>query len=268
MTLQKTQLKTPSLAAISLGMLSLFSDGAVISNFDFTGTTPWAADPAGTAAKENNFAAFAANASSVDTDANSLTSTLSNIGHTGGGYASFFIRDIDGGTADASDVNDFIIFSSSTTAGVGMNLGNSDATSPTNYVSFTVAPSAGYETTFESISMFTGVNGASDQYNVEIRAWDGSTETSLGLINRTSPSGTANQPVVQDVIDFTDFTSAGTTEFRLYSYNVTGGGSNGGVRFDDIVLNGVTVFVPEPTSAVLLSCAGLGLLARRRRTQR
>lgn len=226
------------------------ANGAVISNFNFTGP-PWT-DP-----KENDFAIFAANAPSVDTDANSLTSTLTNNGHTGGGYASFYIRDSDG----------FSIFSTSDTPGVGMNLGNSNATSPTNYVAFTVAPSAGYQTTFESISMFTGINGISDQYNVEVRAWDGVTETSLGLIDRTSLPGTTNSPVVQDTIDSADFTSTGTIEIRLYSYNVTGSGANGGVRFDDIVLNGSTTAIPEPSSAILLSCAGLGLLARRRRTQ-
>lgn len=149
-----------------------------------------------------------------------------------------------------------------------MNLGNSDATTPTNYVAFTVTPSAGYETTFDSISMYTGVNGFSDQYNVEIRAWDGTTEVSLGLISRTSPAGAVNQPVVQDTIDFTNFTSASATEIRLYSYNVTGAGANGGVRFDDIVLNGITTPIPEPTPGILLSCFGLGLLVRRQRIGR
>lgn len=64
----------------------------------FTGP-PW------TTAKESNFATFAAKAPSSDADPNSATSILSNSGHTAGGYASFYIRDIDG----------FTIFSTSAT---------------------------------------------------------------------------------------------------------------------------------------------------------
>lgn len=250
--------KTQLVAFAGAVLLPIHADAAVISNFDFTGP-PWAAQ------KEANFATFAAAAGSVDADANSLTSTLSNSGHTGGGYNSFYIRDIDGGTVGTVDANDFVIFSGTDTPGVGMNVGNSNATSPTNYFSFTVSPSAGFETTYDSVSLFTGANGAADQYNVEIRTWDGATETSLGLINRTTPAGTANQPIVQDLIDFSDFTSAGVSEFRFYSYNVTGGGANGGVRFDDIVLNGTTAAIPEPSAAVLFGLAGLSLILRRRK---
>ena len=244
---------TQHVTLASLLALGISVHADVISNFDFTGDTPWTVD------KESDFATFAANALSVDTDLNSVTSPLSNSGHTGGGYNSFYIRDIDG---------PFVIFSATDTSGVGMNVGLSNATSPTNYFSFGVSPGVGYETTFESVSLYTGVNGASDQYNVEIRAWDGSTETSLGLIDRTSPAGLANQPVVQDIIDFADFTSANTTEFRFYSYNVTGGGVNGGVRYDDIIINGTTTLaIPEPSSATLIGFGtlALALIARRRK---
>lgn len=241
--------------ALLMGSASIGS-AAVISNFDFTGP-PW------TAQKESDFATFAANAPSVDTDLNSTTSILSNSGHTGGGYASFYVRDVDGGTVGVADGGDFEIFSSSDTPGVGMNVGNSNATTPTNFVAFNVTPASGYQTTFESISMFTGVNGSGDAYNVQIRSWDGSSETTLGTISRTSPAA-VNAPVVQDTVNFTDFTSEDAVEFRLYSYNVTAGGANGGVRFDDIVLNGNTALVPEPSSALLLALAGLGILRRRR----
>lgn len=257
MNIHKTVPSLRSGVLFSLLAIPSLSQAAVISNFDFTGP-PW------TVQKESNFATFAANAPSSDGDADSVTSTLMNSGHTGGGYNSFYIRDIDGGTVGVADVNDFVIFSATDTPGVGMNVGLSNATVPTNYVSFTVTPDSGFETTYESISLFTGANGGNDQYNVDIRAWDGTSETTLGGVNRTTPAD-ANQPIVQDTFDFADFTSAGVTEFRLYSYNVTGGGANGGVRIDDIVLNGTTVPIPEPSAALLSCLAGLGLLARRRR---
>jgi hypothetical protein len=149
-----------------------------------------------------------------------------------------------------------------------MNLGMSDALAagaPANYFSFTVTPGAGYETTYDSVSLFTGVNGNNDQYNVDIRAWDGSTETSLGLVNRT-PTGGTNLPIVKDTFDFANFTSASAVEFRLYGYNVSS--AAGGVRYDDIIINGTTTAaIPEPSSAMLFGFGALALaeIARRRK---
>ena len=231
---------------------------AVISNFDFTGP-PW------TAAKESNFATFATNAPSVDADANSVTSTLGNSGFTGGGYASYYIRDIDGGTVGVADGNDFVIFSSSDTPGAGMNLGGANQSSATNYVSFTVTPTIGFQTTYESLTLFAGTNGV-DTVSFELRAWNGVTETSLG--SQTHTSAASNEAVKPYTLNFADFTAASTTEFRLYGWDVstpTANPANGGIRFDDIVLNGSTaVIVPEPSSAALMLFAGLGLIRRRR----
>ncbi|MGJ8723573.1 MAG: sialate O-acetylesterase [Roseibacillus sp.] len=187
----------------------------VISNFTFTGP-PW------TAAKEADFATFAANTPSVDSDATSVTSDLSNSGYTGGGYNSFYIRDSDG----------FSIFSTSATSGVGMNLGDASAASPTNFISFEVSPVAD-PVTYGELSFYTGANGASDTYDIELRVWDGTTETILGLASHTS--GSSNEAVAFKTIDFVDFSSAGAMEFRIYGYNVNSGG---GIRFDDIVLTG------------------------------
>jgi hypothetical protein len=206
------------------------AEAAVISNFTFTGP-PW------TVAKEANFATFAANAPSVDADLNSTTSILANSGHTGGGYASFYIRDIDGGTVGVADGGDFTIFSTSATPGVGMNVGAANATVPTNYISFTLTPNAGYQTTFGSLSFYTDTNGSGDTYDIQLRAWDGATETILGAVSHTS-AAMLNEPVVFKSIDFTDFTTTSPTEFRLYGYNVAS--SAGGIRYDDIKLIGAT----------------------------
>lgn len=209
--------------------LAGYSSAGVIANFTFTGP-PW------TAAKEANFATFATKAPSVDSDPNSTTSILSNSGYTAGGYASYYIRDIDG----------FSIFTSSATSGVGMNVGAANATGPTNYIAFTVTPGAAYQTTFESLTFYTGTNATSDTYNIELRAWNGVSETTLGSVSHTA--GAANEPVVFKSIDFADFTTSSTTEFRLYGYNVAS--STGGIRYDDIVLLGTTATHSGDTAPV------------------
>ncbi|YCM42926.1 sialate O-acetylesterase [Verrucomicrobiaceae bacterium 227] len=216
--------------------LSGYSENRVISHFDFSGP-PW------TSNKESDFATFANNAPSVDTDANSITSILSNNGYTGGGYNSFYLRDLDGGTVGAVDAGDFVIFSTSSTPGTGMNLGGADATTPTNYISFTVTPASG-AITFDALSFYSGTNGANDTFNVELRSWDGTAETVLGAIANTS-AGTTNSPVAFSTIDFADFTSGTATEFRLYGYNVDT--NNGGIRFDDIKLFGESTSEIQPT---------------------
>ena len=231
--------------ALSLAALPAAS-AAVISNFTFTGP-PWSTN------KEPDFGVFAANAPSEDADTFSTTSILSNSGYSSGGYASFYIRDSDIGTS---------IFSTSATPGVGMNVAGADQTVPTNYISFTVTPDSGYATTFESVSFYTDANFANEEYNVQFAAWDGSSLTVLGDVSHTT-GVTQNEPVVFKSIDFGDFTSSDPVEFRLYGYDMSA--SNGGIRFDDIVLNGTTTAVPEPSLVSLAGLAFLGLLSRRRR---
>lgn len=197
----------------------LVGKSGAISNFDFEG-------PAWTAAKQSDFKAFAASAVSADTDAMTHTSVLSNNGYNAGGYGSFYIRDADINTS---------IFSASATPGAGMNVAGADQTVPTNYISFTVTPDSGCQTTYESLSFYTDVNGADDAYNVELRAWSGGVETQLGSIEHKTGS-ILNDPVEFKSIDFPDFTSDQPVEFRLYGYNVDS--PNSGIRYDDIVLMG------------------------------
>jgi hypothetical protein len=197
-------------------------------------------------AKETNFATFAANSPSTDTDLNSTASLLSNKGFNSGGYASFTLKDSVAGTS---------IFSTSNTPDVGMNVGGANASTPTNYVSFTVTPDMGYSTTFESLSFYTDTNAGNDVYDVQVSAIIDSMETTLGSI--THSSGSTNAPVQLFNIDFTDFMSADPTEFRIYAYNTVG--SSNAVRFDDITLNGTTSanVVPEPTAVAVWSLLGL-----------
>ncbi|MEN8847177.1 MAG: PEP-CTERM sorting domain-containing protein [Akkermansiaceae bacterium] len=227
------------------------ASAAVISNFDFTGP-PWAA------AKENDFATFAAAAGSVDTELNTTTSDLSKTANIdGGGYASFYIREVDG---------PFGIFTGTASAGVGMNFADVEEATATNYISFTVTPAAMIEATYESLSLYAGTNAGDVEFS--LRSWDGAAETTLGNYSFVDPNpgegAATNDAITAHTFDFTDFASSSATEFRLYAWGGTN--ANTGVRLDDIVLNGTVVAIPEPSSAVLLSLAGLGLLKRRRRS--
>lgn len=197
--------------------LSGYSTADVISNFTFTGP-PWSVS------KESNFSTFAANAASEDSDLNTTTSVLSNSGYTAGAYDSFYIRDVDPGTS---------IFTTSATPSVGMNLGNANQATPTNYISFTVTPVSG-SVTYSLLSLYTEVQGANDTYDIELRAWDGNVEATLGTTSHTT-GGSNNEPVAFKSIDFTDFASSDPIEFRLYGYNLD---SAGGLRYDDIRLIG------------------------------
>lgn len=203
----------------------------VISNFDFE-------RPAWSGAKQSNFDAFAASASSSDTDELSSTSTLSQKGYTAGGYGSFYIKDSDIGTS---------IFSTSATPYAGMNIAGAHQSIPTNYISFTVTPDPGCRTTFERLSFFTDVNGANDTYNMELRAWDGRKETLLGSVTHTT-GPVLNDPVVMKSIDFPDFSSTEPIEFRLYGYNVNS--ELRGIRYDDITLIGTSSIDPADSSPV------------------
>ena len=124
-----------------------------------------------------------------------------------------------------------------------MNIGGANQGAPANYISFTVTPVSG-SITYSLLSFFTGANGANDSYDIELRASDGVTETTLGAVSHTT-GASANQPVVSKTIDFEDFSSTGPIEFRLYGYNVDT--ASGGIRYDDIRLIGDTGTAPGNT---------------------
>jgi hypothetical protein len=210
----------PLALSISILPLSASLIASEIALFDF--------QDAWQGAKEPDFATFAGNAPSVDTDAGSVVSELSNNGFTSGGYASFTLSD---------EVANTEIFTTSTTMGLGMNMGGANQTEATNYFSFTVTPEEGAAVTYGSLTLFTSAFGGTDTYNVELRAIDGEgEETVMGDVYEQVPEGVNNEPVSLATFDFEDFTSMNVTEWRIYVYNTDN--ANWAIRFDDITFLG------------------------------
>jgi hypothetical protein len=103
-----------------------------------------------------------------------------------------------------------------------------------------VTPDSG-PVTYSLLSFYTEAQTKNDSYDLELRAWDGAAETTLGTTSHTTGNST-NEAVAFKVIDFTDFTSSAPIEFRLYGYNLD---STGGLRYDDIRLVGDSGASPE-----------------------
>lgn len=137
-----------------------------------------------------------------------------------------------------------------------------------DYVSFTLAPAAGFQLTLTDIS-WSRVNGSNTApgngrwgYSIGGGAWTYETDFALTYANASGSW------------DFTDI--SGTTlpvEFRFWAWGATsisGGVSatSGSVSFrnsvagDDIILNGSIVAIPEPGVLTLMSLGGLVAVLR------
>ena len=191
-----------------------------VAQFDFQGS--W------TGSKEADFSVFRELAPSVDTDASSAVSLLSNNGFTAGAFASFPLQ------------ND--LFLTSATPRDGLNVGGANQTTPTNYISFTVTPSPGTSVSYTSMTLYSDTNAANDKYSVQLRVVDGAGAEQV-LATHTHQTGPVNnEPVHLVNFDFPDFDSSEVTEWRIYAYDTLG--ASNGVRFDDITLNGTSQVNP------------------------
>ena len=85
------------------------------------------------------------------------------------------------------------------------------------------------------------------------------------VFTQTWNTGTPNRTItLSGNSAFQDLT--GDITFRLYAYESVELDTNQGARWDDVVLNGDVVAVPEPgTYALLASCLGLTWVMLRRR---
>lgn len=182
---------------------------------------------------------------SSDTHAQTTAARLKNSNLTGGGANNY--------------LSNATIFNTSVSGPRGLNAGGANATSPTNYVYFTVTPNSGTSVTYTSLSYF---NNAHSRGKIQLSVIDGG--GSEQVLDDFTITATGSAAVTQRVVDFTDFTSSNVTEWRLYLYN--SGNRTFGIRLDDITLNGTTTAVPEPSTTIALGLLGvLGFAGNRKR---
>jgi hypothetical protein len=165
-------------------------------------------------------------------------------------------------------------------ANAGANSFNSNTWNITNdfdeadkYISFTLAPVAGYEMTLTGLQY--ALNGSNSAPG--LGRWGYSINNAPFILqdtfNLTQPA-----PTSLASWEFTAFTTEQSVEFRFWAFGETsiGGttaGNGGTIRVanisgNDLVLNGSVSVVPEPSTIGLLGLAGLGLavhVIRRRR---
>ena len=139
---------------------------------------------------------------------------------------------------------------------------NIDAAIANNkYFTITFTPGDGFEMDLASLAFNVMRDGATVPrgYGVRSSADNYASTLSTAVVGTTKPTFT---PVSVDLsaAAFQDRTDPLT--FRFY---VFGPGSGSAVDFDDIVLNGTVVAMPEPVSLTTLTLGAAALLRRRRR---
>lgn len=150
-----------------------------------------------------------------------------------------------------------------------------------SYITFSVTAAPGFNITLSSIT-FQASSGSSNAtsdrafYLVSASAPADFSATSTVLATDRTAFGGGTMPLQNataintvpkdysaDLTSLGAITSGNTQYFRFYLQTP---GSNQGIAFDDIVVNGTVSAVPEPSSyAALAGVAALGLVALRRR---
>ncbi|MDQ8206307.1 PEP-CTERM sorting domain-containing protein [Coraliomargarita sp. SDUM461003] len=136
------------------------------------------------------------------------------------------------------------------------------------YYTFTVTPDAGTQLSFTDFTfdMFKQFGAGATVSATLFSSIDGFATTGDAIGAATLVGEGESGAFYDRSITLSSLTTVSTaTEFRLY-LDDGGAGNNANVfRLDNIVLNGETSVVPEPSSAAfLLGLGALGLVARRR----
>lgn len=139
--------------------------------------------------------------------------------------------------------------------------------SSTDYIEWTLAANAGFMFTVTNF-VFQWDRSATGPTNVALRSSLDSYASDLGLALALPAAMSTNTMAITGITDQQSVT------FRLYGYGARDTGGTGGfdksnnTSFDNVVMNGFTAVIPEPSSLALTSLAFAALMAHRRRHHR
>ena len=148
------------------------------------------------------------------------------------------------------------------------------------YYNFTLTPTAGQRATFSSLQFDTNVGpvaspsevNATGSYFARANFGSGFVDVGPTFTQTQTPPPNGNVPFVTRNIDLSGFNSSFFTapvEFRIYEYKNGSNDTVGGLRVDNVVLQGDVAPVPELSTGLLVAMAlgGMGLFAMRRKKE-
>ena len=139
-----------------------------------------------------------------------------------------------------------------------------------SYYQFSVAPTAGNRVNFTSLNFGTNVGPAPGVGTYFVRtSADGFTNT-LASYTQASTAANGNVPFTTRNVDLSGLNSPFFTtplSFRIYEYDNGSTFGGGGLRVDNVVVQGDVAPVPELSTGLLLALAmgGMGLMTMRRK---